>query len=183
MTPKILRAALLVVACLTILSQSGANAQQIPGAPAQVFSLQWFTSAGTNISQYADAGFLYPSPAGGTSGTGPLGNYYVLADAGTTSLYTGTASPGSLGTLNLLVNVIGSASGTLQAQCSNDGTASSWTNIGTLLTMDGGAVQTYSLGGVGTQSVISPCACPLVRVLDSSTSTANSTIEVTAFPR
>lgn len=169
----------LLAAAVLAASAVVALAQQIPGAPPDTISLRW-TDGGVDVSQYLDAGFLYQPPSGGSIGTGPLGSYYLLTDGGTLAFSTYPIAPGSLGRIGIVVASGGGSTGTLQAQGSNDG--ASWVDLGTLLTLDGG-LGPYSFGEPGSQSQISPCPFALVRILDSSTSTANSTLAATAFRR
>lgn len=153
-----------------------AFAQQIPGAPANVFSLQWFVGS-SNASQYSDAGFLYPAlGTQGGAGSGPLGYYFTVTDAGSppfTTMPLDIRNGASLVGVNVTVSA--GATGTLQAQESNDGT--DWSNVGTLITMDGGA-NVYTFGASGTQSVVAPVSQALLRIEDFSTSVA--TVHATA---
>jgi hypothetical protein len=153
-------------------------AQQIPNATINgVRSLQWFVGS-TAAYSYSDAGFQYPSLGGqGSPGQGPQGYYYTITDAGSPA-FTTSAVFCCTGLSQLSIDVVlpAGATGTLQAQESNDGIY--WSNVGTLLTPDGGS-QTMTFGGVGTQSVISPCSAGAARVEYFSTSVSN--VQATAF--
>ncbi len=159
-----------------------AEAQQIPGAPSGVVSLQWSLPDGGNVSQYADAGFAYPAPSGGIYGVGPQGSYYALLDGGSGVLIGGPISPGPQGRVEIVLSTAGGGTpaGTVQAQESNDGLT--WANLGSTVTLDGG-VGPFTFGDVGSQVQISPSARALVRLYVSNTTTGNATIAATSSSR
>lgn len=155
-----------------------AQAQQIPGAPAGAVSLRWSIS-GVDVSQYSDAGFLWPNAGGAPQGG--QGTWYALADGGTQTLVAGPFEVQSQSNVEIDVSTVGTPTGVLQAQESNDGMH--WGNVGGAQGMDGGSGAVYAFGGAGTNQQISPTGAALLRIVDSSTSTANSTVAATAFAK